>query len=80
VYVLRQNCRAAGWRWDSKINLISEVKQSRVWSLFGWVLNCFTNSSGELKQLNWNCTEKKGYRIVITLNVDVEKIKPFRTV
>jgi hypothetical protein len=25
VYVLRQNCRAAGWRWDSIINIISTV-------------------------------------------------------
>jgi hypothetical protein len=21
VYVLRQNCRAAGWRWDSSLNV-----------------------------------------------------------
>jgi hypothetical protein len=22
VYVLRQNCRAAGWRWDTKITIL----------------------------------------------------------
>jgi hypothetical protein len=26
VYVLRQNCRAAGWRWDIKINSIEKCK------------------------------------------------------
>jgi hypothetical protein len=26
VYVLRQNCRAAGWRWDSVLILIDSYK------------------------------------------------------
>jgi hypothetical protein len=36
VYVLRQNCRAAGWRWDSRNGTpnINEIKEfwSKIWS------------------------------------------------
>jgi hypothetical protein len=33
VYVLRQNCRAAGWRWDTKNYLELSVAMRNLWCL-----------------------------------------------